>query len=125
MGVTCETYGCAAAEWAGGSSKYARGDNTVDPERKAIAIIRRSQSGVCQKMGQALYKGGIRLVEIIFNRKSPDQFSQTAQASSARSKEYKEIMKIDAGAATTPELQGPRQRIKLAHGGNSLHAHFI
>ncbi len=124
MGVTCETYGCAAAEWAGGSSKYARGDNTVDPERKAIAIIRRSQSGVCQKMGQALYKGGIRLVEIIFDQKIRIS-SQTAQASSARSKEYKEIMKIDAGAATTPELQGPRQRIKLAHGGNSLHAHFI
>lgn len=89
-----------------------RGDNTVNPEGKAIAIIRRSQPGVCQKMGQALYKGGIRLVEIIFDQKIRIS-SQTAQASSARSKEYKETMKIDAGAATTPELQGPRQTIKM------------
>lgn len=73
-------------------------------EHKAIAIVRGASTDDCIKVADALYEGGIRFMEITFNQKSPDSFSDTAKAISAVAKKYEGKMLIGAGTVTTPEL---------------------
>ena len=73
-------------------------------EEKAIAIVRGASVEDCIKVADALYEGGIRLMEITFNQKNPDSFKDTAAAIEGVSKKYEGKMYIGAGTVTTPEL---------------------
>ena len=73
-------------------------------EHKAVAIVRGAGVEDCIKVADALYEGGIRLMEITFNQKNPDSFKDTAAAISAIAEKYEGKMLIGAGTVTTPEL---------------------
>lgn len=73
-------------------------------EEKAIAIVRGVDVEACVKVADALYAGGIRLMEITFNQKNPASFADTARAIALISKKYGGKMLIGAGTVTTPEL---------------------
>lgn len=71
---------------------------------KLIAIVRGLQPRQCSAVAKALYAGGIRLMEITYDQKSPASWQDTAAAIGALSKEYEGRMFIGAGTVTCPEL---------------------
>ncbi len=73
-------------------------------EEKVIAIVRGVNPDACMKVADALYAGGIRLMEVTFNQKDPSTFKDTAEAISRISKAYEGRMLVGAGTVTTPEL---------------------
>lgn len=75
----------------------------VDQE-KVIAILRGANAEQCLKVADALYEGGIRLMEITFNQKDPASWQTTADAIAAISKKYEGQMMVGAGTVTTVEL---------------------
>lgn len=73
-------------------------------KEKVIAIVRGVEPETCLKVAEALYRGGIRLMEVTFPQKSPELFSQTAQTIRQLKETYAGKMSIGAGTVTTPEL---------------------
>lgn len=73
-------------------------------QEKIIAIIRGVDAEKCMKVADALYAGGIKLMEVTFNQKEPASFRVTADAIKAISEAYKGRMLVGAGTVTTPEL---------------------
>lgn len=73
-------------------------------KEKIIAIVRGIESEKCLKVAQALYDGGIRLMEITYNQKVPESWETTAKAIGAIAEEFKGRMFVGAGTVTTPEL---------------------
>ncbi|MDD3347659.1 bifunctional 4-hydroxy-2-oxoglutarate aldolase/2-dehydro-3-deoxy-phosphogluconate aldolase [Oscillibacter sp.] len=71
---------------------------------KIIAIVRGVGADQCMKVADALYEGGIRLMEITFDQKNPASFQATADAIAAIGKAYEGRMLVGAGTVTTPEL---------------------
>lgn len=71
---------------------------------KLIAIVRGLQPRQCSAVAKALYAGGIRLMEITYDQKSPASWQDTAAAIGALSKEYEGRMFIGAGTVTCPAL---------------------
>lgn len=65
-------------------------------KEKIIAIIRGVASESIVDVANALYKGGISLVEVTFNQKTPETFSDTAKAISLI-KESCPFMTVGAG----------------------------
>ena len=47
---------------------------------RIVAIIRGFAPDICLKLAEAYAKGGIRLVEVTFNQKSPETWKDTADA---------------------------------------------
>ena len=73
-------------------------------EEKIIAIVRGVGAEECMKVAQALYEGGIRLMEITFDQKNPASFQATAGAIRAIGEAYAGKMMVGAGTVTTTEL---------------------
>ena len=73
-------------------------------KEKVIAIVRGADADQCMKIAQALYEGGIRLMEITYNQKDPASFHTTANTIRALVEEFEGRMLIGAGTVTTPEL---------------------
>ena len=73
-------------------------------QEKIIAIVRGVDPGTCAKVAQALYEGGIRLLEVTFPQKNPELFEKTAQTIAALKKEFSGKLCIGAGTVTTPAL---------------------
>ena len=73
-------------------------------QEKIIAIVRGVGPEQCTKVADALYAGGIRLMEITYNQKDPASFQATADAISAITKAYEGRMLVGAGTVTTTEL---------------------
>lgn len=73
-------------------------------KEKIIAIVRGVDPEACVKVADALYAGGIRLIEVTFNQKDPDSFDDTAEAIATISEKYDGKMLVGAGTVTTPEL---------------------
>ena len=73
-------------------------------EEKIIAIVRGVGPEQCMKVADALYAGGIRLMEITYNQKDPASFQATADAISAITNAYEGRMFVGAGTVTTSEL---------------------
>ena len=73
-------------------------------QEKIIAIVRGVGPEQCMKVADALYAGGIRLMEITYNQKDPASFQATADAISAITKAYEGRMLVGAGTVTTTEL---------------------
>lgn len=71
---------------------------------KVIAIVRGAGAEACRKVADALYQGGIRLMEVTFDQKDPDSFPATAGAIAEIAKTYEGRMLVGAGTVTTPEL---------------------
>lgn len=75
---------------------------------KVISILRGIEPDVILKVADALYKGGIRFMEVTFDHASCN-FKKTVDAIKALCKEFEGRMEIGAGTVTTVEL------VHLAH----------
>ena len=73
-------------------------------EEKIIAIVRGVGAEACRKVADALYEGGIRLMEITFDQKDPASFDATAGAIRAIGEAYAGRMLVGAGTVTSVEL---------------------
>ena len=73
-------------------------------DKKIIAIVRGVGPEQCMKVADALYAGGIRLMEVTYDQKNPNSFQATADAIAAIAKAYEGRMEVGAGTVTTPEL---------------------
>ena len=73
-------------------------------EEKIIAIVRGVGPEQCMKVADALYAGGIRLMEVTYDQKNPDSFQATADAIAAIAKAFGGRMLVGAGTVTSPEL---------------------
>lgn len=71
---------------------------------KIIAIVRGAAPEQCMQVAQALYDGGIRLMEITYNQSAPQSFRTTADAIAEVAKAFEGRMLVGAGTVTTPEL---------------------
>lgn len=71
---------------------------------KIIAIVRGVGSEQCMKVAQALYEGGIRLMEVTYDQKNPDSWQATAQAIGDIGRTFEGRLLVGAGTVTTPEL---------------------
>ncbi len=72
-------------------------------KEKIIAIVRGVKADQCMSVAEALYIGGIRLMEITFDQQKPDSFCHTAEAIGAIGKKFAGKMLIGAGTVLTPE----------------------
>ena len=73
-------------------------------KEKIIAIVRGAEPEQCKAVAQALYAGGIRLMEITYDQKRPETWQATANAIGALAREYEGRMFVGAGTVTSPEL---------------------
>lgn len=73
-------------------------------DEKIIAIVRGADPEQCVKVAQALYDGGIRLMEITYNQKDPSSWQTTADTIAAIARTFDGRMLVGAGTVTTPEL---------------------
>lgn len=71
---------------------------------KLIAIVRGAAPEKCEKVAQALYEGGFRLMEITYDQKHPETWKDTAAAIGAVAKAFEGKMYVGAGTVTCPEL---------------------
>lgn len=64
---------------------------------KIVAIVRGMEPELCVALSEALYAGGIRLMEITFDQKGKIPFEETAEAVSKLRKKWEDQMQIGAG----------------------------
>ena len=72
--------------------------------KKIIAIVRGVEPTKIVNIAQALYDGGITLVEVTFNQKDPASFQETADAIAAIKAHMGDKMFVGAGTVTSVEL---------------------
>lgn len=85
-------------------------------QEKLIAIVRGVESEKCLKVAQALYDGGIRLMEVTYDQKNPGIWEQTAQAIGAVAEAFADRMYVGAGTVTCTELV----ELTHKHGGQFI-----
>ena len=85
-------------------------------QQKLIAIVRGVESDKCKRIAQALYDGGIRLMEITYDQKHPDTWEETAGAIGAVAEEFAGKMYVGAGTVTNVELV----ELTHKHGGQFI-----
>ena len=73
-------------------------------EEKIIVIVRGMAEEKILPLAEALYKGGIRLMEVTFNLREPNKHMSTAHAISSIAKCFGKDMLAGAGTVVTPEL---------------------
>lgn len=73
-------------------------------EEKVIAIVRGAGEEQALAVAEALWEGGIRLVEVTFDQKHPETFVNTANAIRSISRKMAGKMLVGAGTVTSPEL---------------------
>lgn len=71
---------------------------------KIIAIVRGMELEQTVKIAQALYEGGVSLIEVTFNQKCPEKFHETAECIRAIREAMGEKMLVGAGTVTSVEL---------------------
>lgn len=76
---------------------------TID-DKKIIAIIRNFPQDTCIKLAEALYNGGINLVEITFNQSQPEEYYKTAEKIKALNGHFAGKLLVGAGTVTSPGL---------------------
>jgi 2-dehydro-3-deoxyphosphogluconate aldolase/(4S)-4-hydroxy-2-oxoglutarate aldolase len=81
---------------------------------KIIAIVRGIEPEKCLKVAQALYDGGIRLMEVTYAQSNPGSWEQTAQAIHDIAKTYEGRMLVGAGTVTSVEL------VEMTHKAGGL-----
>lgn len=70
-------------------------------KEKIIAIVRGCNGDECVKLAQALYKGGIRLMEITFDQQHPERDIETAKTIYRLLEMYGDSMSFGAGTVMT------------------------
>ncbi|MBQ7034568.1 MAG: bifunctional 4-hydroxy-2-oxoglutarate aldolase/2-dehydro-3-deoxy-phosphogluconate aldolase [Clostridia bacterium] len=73
-------------------------------KQKIIAIVRGLNREEAVAAAKALYEGGITLVEVTFNQKAPETFTETAKTIQAIKEEMGDKMLVGAGTVTSPTL---------------------
>ena len=73
-------------------------------QHKVISIVRGMAPEKILPVAHALYDGGIRLIEVTFNQKEPQNFHKTAEAIRAITEEMGDKMLVGAGTVTSVEL---------------------
>lgn len=73
-------------------------------KHKVIAIIRGIEPDKSLKTAQALYDGGIRMLEVTFDQKDVSRQSVTADIIREISEHFQNKIFVGAGTVTTPEL---------------------
>ena len=73
-------------------------------EKKIIAIVRGIEPETGLKAAQALYEGGIRMMEVTFDQKNPTKWQDTTALISAIDRHFEGRVAVGAGTVTTPEL---------------------
>ena len=68
-------------------------------KEKIIAIVRGMEAKDCLRVAQALYDGGIRLMEITYDQRDPAQWAKTADAIGKIAEAFEGRMLVAAGAA--------------------------
>ena len=71
---------------------------------KAVAIVRGAESSACGQAAEALYAGGIRLMEITYNQRAPESWEDTAAAIGETARRFEGRMFVGAGTVTEPAL---------------------
>ena len=71
---------------------------------KLIAIVRGVYGEDCLRLAQALYAGGIRLLEVTFDQAKPENHIKTADTIRLLCGNLGDKMDFGAGTVTTPEL---------------------
>lgn len=72
-------------------------------ETKIVTIIRGVDPESAVKVAEALYLGGVKLVEVTFDQKNPDSFSDTATAIKSIKEKLGDKMSVGAGTVITVE----------------------
>ncbi len=83
---------------------------------KIIAIVRGVESRQCMPVAEALYAGGIRLMEITYNQSAPETWETTAQAIGDVAEAFRGRMFAGAGTVTNTHLV----ELTAAHGGRYI-----
>ena len=73
-------------------------------DKKIIAIVRGVDEAQAVSVAKALYDGGVTMVEVTFNQKSPETFVNTANAIRSIKAEMGDKMFVGAGTVTSVEL---------------------
>lgn len=73
-------------------------------EEKLIAIVRGVRPDLCLKVAEALYDGGVRVLEIPYDQRDSGSWIRTAEAIQALSEAFEGRMIIGAGTVTCVEL---------------------
>ena len=76
---------------------------TLVHESRIIAIIRGFVPETCLRLAEAYAKGGIRMVEVTFNQKSPETWKNTAAAIAAIRERFGGAVRAGAGTVLTEE----------------------
>ena len=71
---------------------------------KIIAIVRGVGSEQCMKVAQALYDGGVRLMEVTYDQSRPESWDATAKAIGDIVRAFEGKMLAGAGTVTEPSL---------------------
>lgn len=69
-----------------------------------MVIVRGAESSVCTRVAEALYAGGIRLMEITYDQHSPESWEDTAAAIGQTARRVEGRMLVGAGTVTEPGL---------------------
>ena len=83
-------------------------------EHKIVAIVRGIEPEKCLKVAEALYEGGIRMMEITYDQKNPDGWEETANTIGKLAKAMEGKMLIGAGTVTNVKL------VELTHKAGGL-----
>lgn len=73
-------------------------------EKKVVAIVRNIYGEDCVKLAEALYRGGIRLMEVTFDQSHPEAFSKTTDTIRLLVEKIGDRMVFGAGTVTSTEL---------------------
>ena len=73
-------------------------------EKKIVVIVRGVFGEDCVKLAQALYEGGIELLEVTFDQSKPEAFSRTTDTIRQLVKALGDKMIFGAGTVTSVEL---------------------
>ncbi len=73
-------------------------------EEKVIAIVRGAEASKCIDIVEALYKGGIRFVEITYNQSKPETWEETAATIGKLHDAFEGRVHIGAGTVTSVKL---------------------
>ena len=72
-------------------------------ESRIIAIVRGFDRDTCLRLAEAYFDGGIRMVEVTFNQKSPETWKDTAAAIRAIKERFAGEVRVGAGTVLTEE----------------------
>ena len=85
-------------------------------QRKIVAIVRGLKPEYLLRLGHAFEEGGIGLMEVTYDQRAPETWSETARAIEAVAKEFGDRVMAGAGTVISPE----QVRMTYNAGGHYL-----